>query len=150
MLDGLPWMHKSFGERIDTLEKAQKYFEKMPWPTEPSQDLAGKIVRQYSLLRATIERVVQDHVLNGTIQRFRDYIDVKRLVEVVGLEQSEVDEVFRLNQRCHDIVEAHDPSSAKDEPPPTPDELKQDIDDLKNLVETIKTRRAVTSTKSTT
>lgn len=138
---GLPWAHKSFGDRIDALEKAQKGFEKLPWPTEPSEELAGQITRQYSFLRATIERVVQDQLLNGTVQRFKDYIDVKRLADVVGLQQTEVDELFRLNKRCHDVVEAHDPASAKDEPPPTPDDLKQDIDDLRALVQTVKDRR---------
>ena len=137
---GLPWIHKSFGERIDTLEKSQRHFARLPWPAEPSEELAGQIVRQYSFLRATIERVVQDFILNGTVQRFRDYIDIKRLDKVVGLKQDEVEEVFRLTQRCHDIIEAHDPSSAKDEPPPIADELKQDIDDLKHLIQRIKAR----------
>ena len=139
--EGLPWLHKSFGERIDSLEKAQKRFEKLPWPTDPPEELASDIIRQYSFLRATIERVVQDLVLNSTVQRFRDYIDVKKLEKVVGLEKSEVDEIFRLNQRCHDVVEAHDPASAKDDPPPTSDDLKQDIDDLKKLIQQIKDRK---------
>ena len=39
--EGLPWTHKSYGERIDFLEKAQKRFEKMPWPADPSEELAG-------------------------------------------------------------------------------------------------------------
>lgn len=137
----LPWLHMSVGERIDTLEKAQRQLEALPWPAEPSEELAGLITRQYSFLRATIERVVQNQFLNGTVQRFRDYIDVKRLVKVVGIERAEVDEVFRLNQRCHDVIEAHDPASAEDEPPPTPDELRQDIADLRALVERVKRRR---------
>jgi ABC-type dipeptide/oligopeptide/nickel transport system ATPase subunit len=138
---GLPWKHKSFGERIDSLEKAQKRFEKLPWPAAPNEELAMDIFRKYSFFRATIERVVQDLALNATVQRFRDYIEVKSLEQVVGLEQIEVDEIFRLYQRCHDVIEAHDPSSAKDEPPPTPDELKQDIEDLKALIQKIKDRR---------
>lgn len=139
--EGLPWAHKSFGERIDRLEKTQKSFEKMPWPNDPSEELANNMIRQYSFLRATIERVVQDLILNATVQRFRDYIDVKRLEKVVGLEKGEVEEIARLNQRCNDVVEAHDPSSAKSEPPPTADELKQDIADLKDLIQKIKDRR---------
>lgn len=145
---GLPWVHKSFGERIDTLEKAQKGFENLPWPAEPSEELAGQITRQYSFMRATIERVVQDLLLNGTVQRFRDYIEVSRLVEVVGIQQTEVDELFRLNQRCHDVVEAHDPASAKDDPAPTPEELKQDIADLRVLVDAVKTRKKAARTAS--
>jgi hypothetical protein len=85
---------------------------------------------------------VQDFILGATVQRFRDYIEVKNLGMVVGLEKSEVDEISRLYQRCHDLVEAHDPSSAKDEPPPTPDELNQDIEDLKNLIQKVKDRRS--------
>lgn len=138
---GLPWIHKSVRERIDALEKAQRAFEKLPWPAEPSEELASQITRQYSFLRATIERVVQDHFLNGTVQRYRDYIEVKRLTEVVGLQKAEVDELIRLNQRCHDVVEAHDPASAKDEPPPTPAELKQDIADLRTLIDAVTARR---------
>lgn len=139
--EGLPWAHKSYGERIDFLEKAQKRFEKLPWPADPSEVLAREIIGQYNFLRATIERVVQDFVLNGTVQRFRDYIEVKNLGKVVGLEMADVDEISRLYQRCHDLVDAHDPSSAKDEPPPTPDELKQDIVDLQKLIQRIADRR---------
>jgi len=139
--EGLPWAHKSYGERIDHLEKTQKRFERMPWPVDPSENLASDMIRQYSFLRATIERVVQDFVLNATVQRFRDYIAVKNLERVVGLEKPEVDEIFRLNKRCNDVIEAHDPSSAKDEPPPTSDELKHDIEDLKKLIQKIKNRR---------
>lgn len=139
--DGLPWIHKSFGDRIDTLEKNQNRLKKLPWPPNPSQELAGEITRMYSFLRATIERVVQNHVLNGTVQRFRDYIEISRLNAVVGIQQSEVDELIRLTQRCHDITEAHDSVSEKNEPPPTPDELKKDIEDLKKVVSEIKDRR---------
>lgn len=141
---GLPWDHKSVADRIDKLEKSQKAFEKLPWPPYPNEDLARQMIRQYSFLRATIERAVQDLFLNGTIQRFRDYIDVKRIEQVVGLEEAEVKELLRLNKRCHDIVEAHDPSSAKDEPPPTPAELQRDLEDLKLLISQVKSRKSKT------
>lgn len=139
--EGLPWDHKSYKERLDSLEKAQKRFEKLPWPTYPSEELIRQIIQQYSFLRATIERVVQDFVLNATVQRFRDYIEVKNLDKVVVLEKSDVDEINRLYQRCHGLVDAHDPSSAKNEVPPTPDELKNDIEDLKTLIQMISVRR---------
>lgn len=148
--EGLPWAHKSFGDRIDKLEKTQKHFAKMPWPAGPSEELASEMIRQYSFLRATIERVVQDLVLNATVQRFRDYIEVRKLNLVVGLDKLEVDEILRLSQRCHDVVEAHDPSSAKDEPPPTPDELRQDIEDLKKVIEVIQDRRKKAKCAATT
>jgi energy-coupling factor transporter ATP-binding protein EcfA2 len=138
----LPWDHKSFGDRIDGLEKVQKKFEKLPWPPEPHEELAREMIQQYSFLRATIERVVQDYVLNATVRRFEDYIQVSHLQQVVGLEQSEVDEILRLYQRCHDIVEAHDPASAVNGPPPTAAELGADISALRAVIGSIKIRRA--------
>lgn len=139
--EGLPWIHKSFKERISKLDANCKRFEKLPWPTEPSEELASEMIRQYSFIRATIERIVQDLALNGTVQRFRDYIEVSKLRKVVGLEEAEVTEILRLNQRCHDTVEAHDPSSAKDLPPPTAAELRKDVDDLKAVIKRINDRR---------
>ncbi len=139
--EGLPWIHQSFKERVSILEANCRKFEKIPWPDNPSEALASEMIRQYSFIRATIERITQDLVLNGTVQRFRDYIEVSRLRKVVGLEEGEVTELLRLNQRCHDIVEAHDPSSAKDLPPPTASELRQDIEDIKGLIKRINDRR---------
>lgn len=143
--EGLPWAHQSIAARLDALGKKQRELSRLPWPDEPSEELAGQMIRQYSLLRATIERVVQDFILNGTVQRFRDYIDVNKLDKVVGIEDSEVKEIFRLMQRCHDITEAHDPASVKDDPPPTPDELEIDINALLALIEKIKARRKTTA-----
>lgn len=112
--EGLPWDHKSFKDRIDSLEKAQKRFEKIPWPADPSEALSREMIQQYSFLRATIERVTQDFILCGTVQRFKDYIQVKNLEHVVGLQKAEVEEVNRIYQRCHDLVEAHDNSALPD------------------------------------
>jgi hypothetical protein len=141
---GLPWGHKTTPDRIDYLEKWRSKLE--PWPANPSQAQGGEIIRCYSFLRATIERAVQELLLNRTVERFREYIDVSRIKGVVGIPQSEVDEILRLTQRCHDLVEAHDPVSAKDEPPPTTAELKKDIDDLKVVVESIRARRKAAGT----
>ncbi len=139
--EGLPWKHKSFKERISHLEANCKRFEKLPWPDDPTEEMASEMIRQYSFIRATIERITQDLVLNGTVQRFRDYIEVSKVRKVVGLEEGEVTELLRLNQRCHDIVEAHDPSSAKDLPSPTASELRKDIEDIKALIKRFNDRR---------
>jgi hypothetical protein len=139
--EGLPWDHKSYKERIDCLEKAQKAFEKLPWPADPHEELARQMIQQYSFLRSTIERVVQDFVLNSTVRRFEDYIRVDNLELVAGLEAAEVAEVRRLYKRCHGIVESHDPASARDGLPPTAEEFGRDIEALKAVIETIRNRR---------
>jgi len=139
--NGLPWMHKSVVDRIDALEKEQRRLERLPWPPVPSEQLANKIVHLYSLLRATIERVVQDCMLNGTVKRYDRYIRVSNLEGVLVLQKSDFDEISGLNQRCHDIIDAHDPASAANNPPPTPNDLKTDISDLSALIQRIKDRR---------
>ena len=139
--EGLPWIHKSFKERLANLDANCRRFERLPWPDDPTEELASEMIRQYSFIRATIERITQDLILNGTVQRFRDYIEVSKLRKVVGLLLEEVTELLRLNQRCHDVVEAHDPSSAKDLPPPTASELRKDLEDLKALIKKINDRR---------
>ncbi len=146
--DGLPWDHKSYRERIDSLEKAQRRLEKLPWPPEPDEALAREMIQQYSFLRATIERVVQDFVLNSTVRRFEDYIRVENLIKVIGLTAAEVGDICKLYNRCHGIVEAHDPASAKEDPPPTAQELGNDINALKAAIEAIKQRRESTASGS--
>lgn len=47
----------------------------------------------------------------------------------------------RLYQRCNNLVDAHDPSSAKNVPVPNVTELGKDIDDLKAVIKTIHDRR---------
>ena len=142
VFDGLPWEHASYKERIDCLEKQQKRLEKLPWPPYPNASEANDMIRQYDLLRATIERVVQDVILGGTVQRYKDYIEVKKLAAVIGFQQAEFDEIMRLYRTCHGIVTTHDPASAKNAAPPTPVALKGDIDALKALIAAISTRRS--------
>ncbi len=138
---GLPWEHKSYMDRIDRLEKAHKVLEKK-WPTYPSQADASEMRRQYSELRATIERVVQDLVLNGVVERYRDWIRVGKLDAVVGFDAGEQQELVRLHQRCSDVVDAHDPASARNAPVPDPRDLDSDLQRLKALIAAIKARRA--------
>lgn len=138
--DGLPWEHQSYKDRLDKLEKAQKNLERR-WPPYPNAQEAAEIRQQYDRLRATIERVIQDVVFNGVIKRYEDYIRVGNLKEVVGLTDAECIEIDRLHKACCHVVTAHDPSSAKNAPVPTPTQLGQDIADLKVLIESIRARR---------
>lgn len=97
---------------------------------------------QYGFFRATIERVIQDLVFNGVIQRYRDWIQVGNLEEVVGFESAEYKEIARLYKRCCDVVDAHDPASAKNAPVPSPQELDGDLSALKVVIGLIRARRA--------
>lgn len=140
VVDGLPWAHKSYKERIDRLEKAQKALEKR-WSAYPGEEEIGEMRHQYAFLRATIERVIQDLVFNGVIQRYRDWIQVGNLEEVVGFDAAEYKEIARLYKRCCDVVDAHDPASAKNAPVPSPQEMDGDLSALNAVIGLIRARR---------
>ena len=144
VFDGLPWEHKSYKERLDRHEKAQHDLARN-WPAYPNETDRGTMRHEYDLLRATIERVIQDVVFNRVVQRYRDYICVRDLDGVVGLDKVEVAEIARLYDHCNDVVSAHDPSSARNVSVPDPDELAKDIQSLKTVIETIKARRQAAS-----
>lgn len=138
---GLPWEHQKYTMRIDKLEQAQKQFTRLPWPSYPNEAQRAAMRHQYDLFRATIERVVQDVVFNGVVERYRDWIQVSRLREVVGFNATEHSEITKLYQLAHDVVDAHDPSSAKAARVPTAHEFGLDIQALKNVIAAIKDRR---------
>ena len=123
---GLPWHHQTFKDRIDKLEQAQKKLEKS-WPPSPDEQQSAAMRTQYSMLRSTIERLIQDLVFNGVVVRYRDWIKVGNLGEVVGFENADCKEIERLHKACCDVTEAHDPSSGKNAPVPTAQQLGADI-----------------------
>jgi energy-coupling factor transporter ATP-binding protein EcfA2 len=137
---GLPWHHQTFKDRIDKLEQAQKKLEKS-WPPYPDEHQSAAMRTQYSMLRATIERLIQDLVFNGVVVRYRDWIKVGNLGEVVGFDDSECKEIERLHKACCDVTEAHDPSSSKNAPVPTAQQLGADIAALAAVAQSIRSKR---------
>lgn len=143
---GLPWEHKSYKDRIDKLQKAQSALA-ASWPPYPNGEQSAAMRQQYNLMRATIERVIQDLVFSGVVVRYRDWIRVTpNLSKVVGFEKAECDEIERLYQICNDVVDAHDPSPGKNSAVPTAIKLGQDIAALVALTAMIETRKKAQAT----
>lgn len=138
--DGLPWDHQGYKARINALEQAQRKLAKT-WPTYPGEKEIGEMRHQYDRLRATLERVIQDVVFNGVVKRYRDWIRVDSLEDVVGFDRAEYEAIEKLHKRTCDVVTAHDPSSAKAAAVPTATDLGNDIAELQAIVVTIKNRR---------
>ncbi len=138
--DGLPWDHQGYKARINSLEQAQSKLAKA-WPAYPGENEIAAMRHEYDRLRATLERVIQDVVFNGVVKRYRDWIRVDSLEDVVGFDRVEYEAIEKLHKRSCDVVSAHDPSSAKNATVPTSTDLGNDIAALKAIVETIKSRR---------
>jgi energy-coupling factor transporter ATP-binding protein EcfA2 len=136
---GLPWDCKSPQDRLDKLEKAQKALEKK-WSPMPDDTLKAEMKHVYSDLRATIERMVEKVVFGDVVFRFRSYVNMKNLGNVVGFPESENAEIQRLFKKCCDVTEAHDEGSGKQASVPDPRDLAKDIADTKTLLETVRAR----------
>lgn len=136
-IEGLPWDSKKPLECLDALEKAQKAIATQ-WNPQPNSANIEAMRHNYSLLRSTMERIVEIDLLDGIVRRFESQVTAGRVKSLIGITQQECDETKRLLQKCHDVTDAHAPTTAAI---PTPDELKQDIADARALVTTIKNRK---------
>lgn len=137
---GLPWDWRKYTDRLDALEKEQRRISRV-WSTVPNPTNVSDMRTAYTHLSATLERIVQDVVLNGVIGRYRDWVRVEKLDEVAGITQAECDEVLRIDKKCSNVTNRHDPAAARHAPIPDPKELLEDIVALKNLAEQVKARR---------
>jgi hypothetical protein len=140
VVPGLPWDHQPYPQRIDALERVQRELKKT-WPPYPSAKETDLMRLQYSRLRSTIERVIQDLILAGVVRRHHEYVKAGDLHRVVGFPASEQQEYSRLVNRCNQITEAHASSSGQNLPPPSADELGVDLAALKAVIATTKARQ---------
>lgn len=138
--EGLPWDHQGYKARINALEQAQSKLAKT-WPVYPGENEIASMRQQYDRVRATLERVIQDVVFNGVVKRYRDWIKVDSLEDVVGFSRPEYESIEKLHKRSCDVITAHDASSAKAASVPSAIDLGNDIAALKGIVETIHNRR---------
>lgn len=146
-IEGLPWDLKSADDRFDKLEKEQKAIAKV-WNPIPNEDNIKAIRHAYSWLRATLERIVEREIFADVVFRFRSYVNVGNLSQVVGFGTSECKELQRLVQRCHDVTEAHDPAQAKQAAIPDPTDLLNDIAASKQVLADIRTRKKAIASAS--
>jgi len=137
---GLPWLHQTFKGRIDELEQAQSKLAKS-WPQYPNDEQSAAMRTQYSKVRATIERSIQDIVFNGVVVRYRDWIKVGDLYKVVGFNATECAEIERLHKVCCDVIDGHDSSSGKNAPVPSAGDLGKLVSELAAMGETIRNRQ---------
>lgn len=130
---GVPWNQKNWTDRISEIRHLAKVL-KGRWTACPDDKLVADMRVIYDKLRATIERIVQDVCLNGTVRRFEDYIRVRNLEKVPGLDLQLVRNLIKLYDDISDFVEAHDHS----ENAPTVPDISQLQSDIRNVEDTTK------------
>ncbi len=138
--DGLPWEHEKCSERIHKLEILQRDVAKN-WQTYPNEEQSIRICNLYGLLRATVERMIQDVVFCGVVKRYEDWIAINGLKQVIGFSRPEHDAIAELYQKCNELTSAHDSSSAKNLPAPEPSDFLNDLKQFRAIMDMIATRK---------
>ncbi|MGO7837269.1 AAA family ATPase [Rhizobium johnstonii] len=142
--DGLPWDHAGVKARVDRLEKDQRA-AKLLYDVDDEHGYRSAAVKLYGHLRATWERALEEIVFAGVLLRHRDYIDTKNLKKVSALVEADAEAFRAAFKKCSDIIDAHDPSRVRDDEPPAPAEIADDIKTLSDWAESLRTRqRAIT------
>jgi len=136
-VEGLPWDSKNPTACLDVLDKDQVGIA-AKWNPQPNAADVASMRDAYSRLRSAIERIVEVELFGGVLQRFRSYVKTSQVKFLAGITKHECDEISRLLQKCHDLTNAHAPSSAAI---PKPDDLKKDLADARQLIATIKARK---------
>jgi energy-coupling factor transporter ATP-binding protein EcfA2 len=132
---GLPWDKTGYKERVRQLQARAKKME--PWPVYPGEILIRDVRLIYSDIRATVERVVEDVVLNGIVTRFSDMVGVGNLHKITGLRKQDADEIVTLWKKGHRITEAHFQAANKEMPVVNLEEIKNDIESILRLADNV-------------
>ena len=138
---GLPWDKAGYKERVEQLKKEARALE--PWPPYPSDKQVTAARDLYSRIRATLEKVVEDVILQGVVTRFSDMVGVGNLHKITKLRQEDADAIVRLWKKCHRITGSHFQPVLKDSPVPNATEMLTDIESITTIVADVIKSRAV-------
>ncbi len=136
-VEGLPWDSKKPLDCLIELETSQKAIS-AKWNPQPNSANIEAMRHAYSRLRSTLERVIEVELLDGIVCRFESQVNAGRVKSLIGVTQNECDEAKRLLKKCHEITDAHAPSTAAI---PDPEVFLQDISDTRQLVTVIRMRK---------
>lgn len=137
---GLPWDKAGYKERVEQLKKEARGLE--PWPPYPSDKQVTAARDLYSRIRATVEKVVEDVILQGVVTRFSDMVGVGNLHKITKLRQEDADAIVRLWKKCHRITGSHFQPVLKDSPVPNAAEMLSDIESITKIVADVNQSRA--------
>ena len=136
----LPWLAMNVAKRIGVLKNKLQTVKKLHRQGH-SLECEMNIKNIYSLLRATWERAIEQVLLNGTVERFRQSIETRRLLKLSDISNEDCQQIEAGMTKCSKWTDAHDSVPAMNEPIPEPDELEQDIHALEKWVKEVNKRR---------
>lgn len=133
--DALP-VKKRVGILKDTLQSLEKT-ERI----ETEEMYREQVKPMYNLIRETWERLVEELVLNGTVQRFGREIQTQRLSKVIDFTDDDYQKIKNNMTKCSTMFSGHDSASELIQNLPDTEEVKADIEILEVYIAELRKRR---------
>lgn len=135
--DDMPWIAMKVQKRVNHLDSRYREAEKEHKANE--KEKYSRITKEcYELLRECWERAVEELLFNEVVQRFDTDVKTQSLKGVTVTDDDYL-RVYYAMKKCSENT--HDMPAAVNKPIPKPDELRQDIESLRDFVKETKKRR---------
>jgi hypothetical protein len=95
----------------------------------------------YGLLREAWERAVEEVLLGGVVERYRNSVQTLRAGCLSDITSDECDALEAAMTKSSRWLPGHDQAPAENAPCPEPEELQQDIQTLQEWVDALRPRR---------
>lgn len=139
-IDGVPWEAMKVRDRIGRLnarfQDAETAFRR---DGAPAYEPQARYI--YGRLRETWERAVEEVLLNGVVIRFERAVRTLRLNSLSDISPQDIQTINEGMTKSSRFIVGHDQAQAIAEPVPNPEELRQDIDNLRTWVNAVNSRR---------
>jgi energy-coupling factor transporter ATP-binding protein EcfA2 len=133
---GVPWEAMKVQERVQQLYSRCKEAEKEynAQQMDKYRDLSRNC---YVLLRECWEKTIEETVFNKVVERFDEEVNTQRLASVSVTDEDFL-KISHAMSRCSD--RSHDEPPSDNSPPPSPQEIRQEIKYLDDFVREIHKR----------
>ncbi|MCC7356240.1 MAG: hypothetical protein IT410_01320 [Candidatus Doudnabacteria bacterium] len=131
--DDLPWDGMKVTNRISKIREELKEIENV-YSTTPNKYEVRSI---YAHLRETWERLIEEIIFADVVQRMGRTVQTTRLYQVINLDESHRKTVHE-NMTKVSQWSGHDQAAMIGTPPPSPSEIKTDIDVLETFANELK------------
>ncbi len=139
--DHVPWDAMNVKERVTSLkDKCNKLKAKHSSILENDYNSEAGLL--YGGIRETWERLVEELLLNGVVYRFGRDIQTQRLRIVAGdITEDDYKKIDEAMTKASKYLIGHDSSSGLNEPPPHPEEIMEDINNLEDYRKELSRRK---------
>jgi len=136
----LPWVAMKVRNRISALknqwQRADKEFRK---GTRDEYEREALLI--YGRLRETWERGLEEVLLGGVVERYRPSVQTQQAKHLSDITAEDCKALEDGMTKCSRWLPGHDQSPAENVAVPEPEELKADIEELEEWMQTIQKRR---------